>query len=410
MPEDIAVGGFDGIAETKIYATPITTAGVPIYEMGAEAVILIDDVNHGKPREKRKLFNLELIVNESCGCMKHDKEEIIKERMNFFDQTERRDLDNFRTTYMTIDLESVTSLKQMVSVIGNHAWCLGSYTSFHLCLCQGIYENQIERQKEYTDEMQLYLSAERDKELQMPGDMFPKDYLLPESVISEEPQIFYFLPLHFKENCFGYTAISFELGGAYEDNYQTWMVNLGNAIEDIFIRKRMQQLIDNLENLYIRDELTGLYNRRGFEKFGEEMFEKAKEKGRYVYMIGLDLDGLKTINDTYGHAHGDIAIKAIAEAIKHAAGNSEICARMGGDEYSVLGIADENAEKYANEFIRLFNEQVEAFNNKYMAEYTLGASYGTSIGNLEQDSELEFFMNQSDDAMYLMKASRKGRR
>jgi diguanylate cyclase (GGDEF)-like protein len=329
--------------------------------------------------------------------------------MEFFEQTERMQTDNFFTTYLMIDLEGVKSMKEMADAVENNIHCLGPYIRFHMCLCQGIDETRTDRLEGFTDEMQLYMTMERDKHVVISGDTFHKDFLLPDSVITEEPQIYYFLPLHFKETIFGYTAISFENGDAYKQNYQSWMIGLGNAIENISIHRKMQHLIDNLQDLYIRDELTGLYNRRGFEKFGEELFYKAKTENKYVYVIALDLDGLKTINDDFGHAHGDIAIKAVAEAIKNASINHEISARMGGDEYSVIGIADMNAEKYAIDFLRIFNKHIDMVNRDFAAEYVIGASYGTSYKNPEDDTELEFHMNKSDDAMYQMKASRKER-
>lgn len=407
ISEDVAVCGYDGIWETMICAPSVTTVEVPVFDMGMEAVSLIDRVGKGIKCEKRKLFDVNLVLNESCGCVEANREEILINRKDFYNKIERREANNYQSTFMTIDLEEITSLRQLARVIEKYIGFVGNYNSFHMCFCDGIHDTHIDEAESYTDEMRLYLTMERGHKVNIANEFFDKKQLLPDSVISEDPQVYFFLPLHFKERCFGYTAINFQDSGSYGQNYQSWMVNLGNSIEDIYVRKKMQQLIDHLEDMYVRDVLTGLFNRRGFDKFGHELFEKAKKEGNQIYVIMMDLDGLKLINDNFGHPQGDIAIKTVAEAIREAAVNGEICARMGGDEFCVLGTTKEDVQEKVDKFFEHFDKNMHLVNEAFSMQYKVGASYGVSTGKPNQEEILESYMNKSDSAMYEMKAMRK---
>jgi len=91
-----------------------------------------------------------------------------------------------------------------------------------------------------------------------------------------------------------------------------------------------------LNNLSQTDELTGLYNRRGFISLTRSSLELAQRMGKSGLLFFIDMDGLKVINDSYGHEEGDIAIKEIANILRSAFRKSDIVARLGGDEFTVF--------------------------------------------------------------------------
>lgn len=97
-----------------------------------------------------------------------------------------------------------------------------------------------------------------------------------------------------------------------------------------------QQRIRQLENLSITDELTGLFNRRGFTEALDRVLAACKRHGEPGLLILVDLDRFKAINDTYGHLAGDAVLKGTAELLRGAVRKSDIVARLGGDEFAVL--------------------------------------------------------------------------
>ncbi|HEY7546623.1 MAG TPA: diguanylate cyclase, partial [Blastocatellia bacterium] len=110
---------------------------------------------------------------------------------------------------------------------------------------------------------------------------------------------------------------------------------LARSVRYAIERNRMQM---EIRNLSLKDELTGLYNRRGFLALAEQQLKLAQRSARDLLLLFADVDGLKYINDTFGHREGDYAIKNSAEILRKTFRRSDIIARIGGDEFTVLAV------------------------------------------------------------------------
>ena len=99
--------------------------------------------------------------------------------------------------------------------------------------------------------------------------------------------------------------------------------------------------VHRLEELTLRDALTGLFNRRGLDLMLPEQAKRAKRSGRPVIVVYGDIDHFKTLNDTYGHERGDEVIVAVAGALRAAFRETDLIARLGGDEFCVVAETDE---------------------------------------------------------------------
>ena len=152
----------------------------------------------------------------------------------------------------------------------------------------------------------------------------------------------------------------------------------------------------------VTDALTGLYNRRYFEEALEKEVQRAKRQKQPFSVIGIDLDFLKKINDSYGHAYGDIAIKTVADILKTNARSVDVPARIGGEEFNVLlpGINSEGA-MIAAERIRKTIEKAEIDTVGHITGSLGVATYFEHTDNVEELLEL------TDQAMYTSK--RNGR-
>jgi diguanylate cyclase (GGDEF)-like protein/PAS domain S-box-containing protein len=106
------------------------------------------------------------------------------------------------------------------------------------------------------------------------------------------------------------------------------------------IRERQRE-IQRLQELTLRDGLTGLLNRRGLDVMLPEQAKRAKRSGRPVIVVYGDIDGFKTLNDAYGHERGDEVLKAVAGALHAAFRETDLIARLGGDEFCVVAEADD---------------------------------------------------------------------
>ncbi len=162
------------------------------------------------------------------------------------------------------------------------------------------------------------------------------------------------------------------------------------------------ELFEKVKEQAVTDGLTGLYNRRYFEEYLKKEVTRSLRINQPFSIIGLDLDFLKKINDTYGHSFGDTAIKTIADVLKTNARSIDTAARMGGEEFNVIlpGVTSEGA-MIAAERIRKAIENVELDTIGHIT-----ASIGVATF-LEHSDNIEDILELTDQAMYMSK--RNGR-
>ena len=188
--------------------------------------------------------------------------------------------------------------------------------------------------------------------------------------------------------------------------------DLAKSEEDFLVMYAKQiELAITIANLFeqvkeqaVTDGLTGLYNRRYFEEYLQKECIRAKRINQPFSIIGLDLDFLKKINDTYGHSQGDIAIKTIAQVLKKNARSIDTAARMGGEEFNIIlpGVGSEGA-MIAAERIRKTIENTEL---DVIGHITASVGVATF---LEHSDNIEDIMELTDQAMYISKQNGRNR-
>ncbi len=167
---------------------------------------------------------------------------------------------------------------------------------------------------------------------------------------------------------------------------------------DITERKRA---LEELESLSLTDDLTGLYNRRGFLALVEQQLKHARRTDERFVLVFADLDGLKQINDRLGHHEGSRALVKSAEILRHTFRSSDIVARLGGDEFTVLALAPsgDNAETIRTRL----QEQIRLFNERRELPYELSISVGIVPLDPHSQPSIEDLLRKADAAMYEQK-------
>ncbi|MEX2285030.1 MAG: PAS domain S-box protein [Gemmatimonadota bacterium] len=164
---------------------------------------------------------------------------------------------------------------------------------------------------------------------------------------------------------------------------------------DISERKRAETA---LRNMSLTDPLTGVYNRRGAITLADQQLKVAQRLGRNMLLIYADLNHLKVINDTYGHTAGDVALVEIAEALQETFRESDIIARIGGDEFVVLAM--ETADSSEEAIRRRVLDALGARNAISMRPYDLSVSLGIARFDPERARGFEDLMGEADRRMY----------
>jgi diguanylate cyclase (GGDEF)-like protein len=408
VPKTIAVSGCDHIELSEDFSPSITTAGMPIFDMGVEAVNKIHKHNQGMKQEKNSYLKSITYFRQSCGCkVRGSLDEIIKRRNHIINEVEDKEKAISNNAYMSIDLTGVTLLDNLDKKLASYTYMNEGFSSFFMCLYKDWDRYQETGTEEHCgSDMVMEVGVKNGEWLQKVD--FSIDDLLPRVYLDDRPQIFYFNMLHHQDKCFGYTAISFHTLKAYKPSYQGWLINICNALENIKIHSELNRLVYKLEDMYVKDEMTGLYNRRALHTLGQKYLQQSLEKQGGLLVLSVDMDNLKRINDNYGHGNGDIAIKTVADALMQAAEDDEICIRMGGDEFSVIGLEYDDAK--VKNFIKKFEEAIQSFNEAASYGFRVRVSYGWSITHPNEYTRIEDCLSIADARMYQQKYEKEALR
>ena len=165
------------------------------------------------------------------------------------------------------------------------------------------------------------------------------------------------------------------------------------------------RLMSALRSLSLIDDLTGLYNRRGFADLGEQYLKLARRTGRSATLIFLDVDRFKTINDTLGHHMGDRALLRIADILRQTFRRSDIIGRLGGDEFAVL--APESSGDPPELLVHRVKGAVREFDTASPEPYRLSVSVGVARFDGDALVRLEDLLAEADAAMYEEKRAKR---
>jgi len=162
---------------------------------------------------------------------------------------------------------------------------------------------------------------------------------------------------------------------------------------------------DELRGLSLVDELTGLYNRRGFLTLAEQQLKISNRMQRPMLLLFVDLDYLKTINDTYGHQEGDKAINEIGRIMKRNFRDADIVARLGGDEFVVLVVEAGGAT--SDMLISRLQSTIDARNACEGMQYQLSMSIGVELYDPKHPCSIDELLQRADLSMYEQKRNRR---
>jgi diguanylate cyclase (GGDEF)-like protein/PAS domain S-box-containing protein len=189
----------------------------------------------------------------------------------------------------------------------------------------------------------------------------------------------------------------------------TLMGNIGTQLGRVVERERARadtlKWAEEIRSLSIRDELTGLYNRRGFLELARHVIQQANRAKSSALLFFLDLNGMKQINDQLGHEEGDHALRETASVLRATFRASDVVARLGGDEFVAL-LPEATAEQ-----VGLFAARIEAEillrNQNSGQRYRLSASVGGTLYDSSQPESIEALLVKADALMYEQKRARK---
>ncbi|WP_295152425.1 GGDEF domain-containing protein [uncultured Ruminococcus sp.] len=407
IPDDIIVTGFDGTEEGQEHIPKLTTVNCGRETIAETAVKLIDGINKGEKPPKLTLISPSVTLGNTCGCTTIDYKKELR-RINEL-TAQSRSVRYYLGDVIgaTLKMNIVESIADLEQAFADYAVNFGGYRSFLLM-------SYIDKDGKSALEKGMSKPADRvypviqvDRWGDHDGErkiISTKEFLPTEN--KDEPRFVYVTGMHCGDRCFGYCAVTMTGHRVFNEFFTVWIATLSVALESLLRRNNILDLVDNLEDISERDGLTGMYNRRGFEMHSEFAAGEL-EKDTVACAMVIDMDGLKRINDRYGHAEGDFAIRALADMISECCTDDIIAGRTGGDEFYVFapGYNESKADIFYNHLTR----KIDDFNSTAEKPYLLSASFGAFVHE-KGKCDLEEMMKRADERMYAVKQTRKHRR
>lgn len=394
-PEDFKITGFDNIYDARFFYPSITTVDRDWRRQGYDSAdILLSMIYGGYDDHKEYVSGTIVKFNESCGCCprrdyRQDFTNVFIQRVA--DENVRdiqRRIRRLLTAYSTED-----QLPIVLDMCRNHM------KLDDICLClnksfQGTYGP--EGCVGYTDVMDAYTCTGK-TEIRL------ADSLLPPSWKTDEGNgIYMFSPIHFGNRTYGYCVIPYSEGGWRLLDFRTYTESISTAMDSLHQKFELDAAHQRLREVYMKDGMTGLYNRSGYMRVAQEFYRK--RKGR-IFFVYFDMDNLKEMNDNYGHGTGDLAIKGIAEAITGVFPEGTINVRMGGDEFLVIG--EYTSERDLTDSEHRIEDYLRDYASREGMALVPSVSMGHVVSDDEEDQTLEMMVNKADDHMYRIKCERK---
>ena len=405
VPEDVIVTGFDHTKEASEYQPSISSVERSLFESGTQAVRLLEQLWDGKEIPLHSLVPAHLVLNQSCGCTDHTKLDLNRINQEKLRDITRRDMFIHHITELWRDVSPKNSVEDMLEVICSYLDFF-QWDAFNFCLCDDIINQGTRKSKRihgYSQNMTL-VKCRRGEPLEMEPVFYP-DILPPLDLQGENNLQTSFVPLYLNQRIVGYLWISAKYCMQETPMVSAMLTVMNSVIIDLCLLKEKDTLVDKLDSMYVRDELTKLYNRFGMRRFVDKIMEVAKRDQKYIMCIELDLDGLKKINDTYGHDAGDNAIVQVANAMRQASERREVCIRSGGDEYLFFGIAEKESDAAA--FIQRVEEYLDEYNQRNAWPYEVACSCGYCVHPAREIHSLEEMVTEADKLLYQVKARKK---
>ena len=393
IPGDTMISGVDNITEAGDHIPSLTTIEISEETLVNAAMDLLEKLYANETQDLYVSVSGSIVVRESTGD--EDSGRDVFQVIRDLKLNKSNSIESMREyVLLSTDFEESLTREALIKVTLESLKRISSVKECYLC-----------RYCENDRLLSGYL--DHDGNIVFEKQSFPKDMLLPEGFLKDNVGTVIFLPVANKNVIYGYSVLVVDTSesGFINEKIEFIFMQVGQAINKLELYQKYFGIADIMD-LYTKDSLTGLLNRRGFEKKITELFDKDGNKLYDLAVVSIDMDGLKYINDTFGHSSGDDSIKQIAKCVYNALNPKEFVARMGGDEFAAVLILSDVGR--IGQFIRSVRNNIKAANAKCNYPFELSASIGTC--ELTGWHDLVECMSKADKAMYLEKKAKKKNR
>lgn len=429
VPNDLVIVGFDNLSPSSFSIPSLSTISQSLQEQGRVAADTIDELLNKKKVPPVQVVKAKAVFRQSTRASEFKDKYINDEDVSI----EVNPIDNSKNTYTVSDwymkstrlfqamlmYTSIENKNNAAQIINDLEKQLKAFDIKAASIV--IYQKPIEKIKVF-DYFNLpkkaYVFLAFDDVLQneinsSTKKIFfnPNDTMIPDGIICSNNKGILVLPLFYKTMQYGYFLVRrSEMDDSIYEVITTSISSLiASYVANEEAQKENDKIIKNnklLGNIICTDDLTSITNRRGFFDLGKKTLDFASSMGQTGLIVYCDMDGLKKINDSFGHKEGDKAIIAEAQILKKQFRSNDIVARIGGDEFAV--VCPGLDIKYFNRIKKSIDNECQKWSISNDSKYKLSISLGTCIYPHEDfQYNLQSLLAEADSMLYLEKQRKK---
>ena len=407
IPEDIIVTGFDGTKQAEYSVPSITTSTFENDSIAMQVLKILGQITSGQIPSRINNVAFTMKYGASCGCGHNLHLEnagtILKEneeRLTGYNDLSRR---HYETSERMVRSETAYELISLLEKFHIKDSCIMLNTDWSDI---SINPTSYHRSEPFTEEMIMVYKDEipyPDQDVR-----FPLEKLLPHfDELIEGDRPITFNALNYLGLSIGYLVVYYDPMVYYYGQLVQYTTTFDRAFGDYRNVQYLKNVAASMEHLSNHDSMTGLMNRKGFLSSIQNFVMEARESQCRLLVASVDLDGLKYINDTFGHKAGDYAITTIANAIKSLPMDRTRAARFGGDEFVVCMTLYDSDNP--DDLLGGIDEYIDRISEDFEHPFFVSASIGYVIAN-PFEFDLEETLRESDAKMYAIKSSKPGHR
>lgn len=402
VPRDVLVCGFDNLTSAELSSPRLSTVHTDHSKLDYFAADILMRLVRGETLPDRIPFEFELICSESCGCHNAPRRGVIRDL--YFQQTRFLRTFYVQQDQMAEDLFEAEDLPDLMEIISKNHTIFGC-DDIYLCINEYYFDNYDKSMwpnyaESFDTTMVLY---NPDPAGQAGGDgivRFPTSDLLPKDLMEQESFLMFY-PLHYNTYSIGYLVLDGICTAAKLNLHESILNFLEIAIENVRKKSLLHNLNDTLDDLYVHDALTGLYNRFGLDRYGQQRFDDLLASEGSVQVLFIDMDDMKSINDRFGHETGDAALKISARILQRTCSADAFIMRYGGDEFIII---DTGRIRRLDDRIL---EAADDYNRSSGMPFTLSFSIGVVRTDAEKRLPMDDCIKDADSLMYKVKQKKK---
>lgn len=404
VPKDMRLCSLNYSTNSMVFRPVITGINRQDESISRKACRLLGDILDGKEILHENYFYGKIKYGQSCGCQVTNEsyeEEIFQEII--LNKIESGSQISLMMNYNDA-LEKVESLHEL----GNNVFKMlqgSKRREFVFCLNKrdiGYILNETEDfgkdMEEPFDDKMVVISGNLKGVDNIADTEFETSQILP--IEPKAGDMYVIMPVHRNERVYGYVTFINSYKPIDMYNHRILHESIGSSIEGLRRQMILRSSIRELDEQHMRDALTGLYNRYAQERY----VHKFIESGSFTVVM-IDMDGLKVINDTYGHLAGNNALNIMADALKACAQPSDLLVRYAGDEFLILSYTTDC--EYWDAFDERINRTMAELAEKQTLSYKIAASVGYSVCNENTYESFVECYRTADKKMYANKQVRK---